>query len=64
MLQPPALLLGSGVLEPNLHHLERQVELGADRLTLHGIRVGAGLVTGLQNGQLEAGQVCSWPTAG
>lgn len=52
LLQPPALLLGSGVLEPDLHHLEWQVELSADGLTLHGIRVGTGLITGLQNGQL------------
>lgn len=52
LLQPPALLLGSGVLEPDLHHLEWQAELCADRLALHGIRVSAGLVTGLQNGQL------------
>lgn len=64
MLQPPALLLGSGVLEPDLHHLERQVELGADCLALHGVGVGAGLVAGLQDGQLQAGQVCAWPAAG
>lgn len=52
LLQPPALLLGSGVLKPDLHHLEWQVELSADCLTLHGVRVGTGLVTRLQNGQL------------
>lgn len=52
LLQFPALLFGSCVLEPNLHHFQRQVEFGANGFTLQTVWVGTGLITGLQNGEL------------
>lgn len=44
LLQPPAFLLGAGILEPDLHHLEWQPQLRPYRLTLHRVRVSARLI--------------------
>lgn len=64
LLQPPAFLLGAGILEPDLHHLEWQPQLRPYCFTFQRVRVGARLIARLQDGQLQTGQVCARPAGG
>lgn len=64
LLQPPALLLGPGVLEPDLDHLEWQPQLCSDGFALQCVGVGVHLIARLQDGQLQARKVCARSAAG